>query len=91
MSWMTADEGKTKCIGFDERLLPILQKAVDRKFVVWGKVSVFMNVCLAQFTWAGCLWEMTERQECVISVKLIRGQPNDEDLTAAMLIGKIET
>jgi hypothetical protein len=90
MSWPTENEGKIRCIGFPEKYLPAIMNAVDNKIVKWGKSDLFMSMGTAQFDWVDCTWELTEMQECVESIQLIKGKPTDEDLTAAVLKGKIE-
>lgn len=91
MSWPREHEGKVKCIGFPNTWLPAIMLAVDNKQVVWGKSSLFCQAGSAEFKWAGCTWVMEEMQECVTSIQLIKGKPVEEDLTAAVLKGKIET
>jgi len=90
MSWPYEHEPKVRCIGFPETYLQAIMNAVDNQMVVWGKNDLFMSMGTAQFDWAGCTWEMTEMQECVTAIQLVKGKPIAEDLTAAMLKGKIE-
>jgi hypothetical protein len=90
MSWPEAHEGKVTCSGFPDSYLPSIKRAVDNKMVKWGESSLFMALGSAQFEWAGCTWEITEMQECVTCIHLIKGKPTAEDLTAAVLKGKIE-
>ena len=87
MSWPEAHKGTIACIGFDKKFLPVIQRAVDEKMVVWGKNHLFMDLGTAEFDWAGCTWEMTEMRECVTALRLVRGKPTSEDLTAAVLRG----
>ena len=90
MSWPEKHEGKVTCFGFPESFLPSIKQAIDRKMVKWGKSSLFISAGSAEFEWAGCTWEMEEMQECVTHIKLLKGTPIGEDLTAAVLKGKIE-
>lgn len=87
MSWPREHEGKVQCIGFHSNYLPAIMRAVDEELVTWGKSDLFIDLGTAQFNWAGCTWEMTEMRECVTSIRLIKGQPNAEDLTVAVLRG----
>ena len=91
MSWPEAHEGKVSCIGFPKKYLPAIMNAVDNKMVKWGKSSLFISMGSAEFEWAGCTWELTEMQECVTSIALLKGTPTGEDLTAATLTGTIHT
>lgn len=91
MSWPRDHEGKVSCIGFSEDLLPIIKHAVENKIVTWGTSSLFMYSGMAEFFWADCTWKLEEEQECVISIELLQGNPTMEDLTVAMLKGKIES
>ena len=91
MSWPEPHEGKVKCIGFPEAWLPAIMSAVDNQMVKWGKNDLFMDLGTAQFDWAGCTWEMSEMRECVGALQLVKGKPCSEDLTAAVLKGKIES
>jgi hypothetical protein len=85
MAWPT--HGKVRCIKFDKRYLPTLRHAIDGKMVRWGNTSGFAESFLAEFTWDGCLWELSEFCEIVESIKLIEGKLKEEDLTAAILKG----
>lgn len=91
MSWPEKHEGKVRCIDFPEKYFPAIKQAIDNEMVTWGKSTLFMYLGTAEFEWAGCTWELEEEQECVISIRLVKGKPREEDLTAAMLKGKIET
>jgi hypothetical protein len=75
------------CIGFPKEWLPVIADAVDNQKVKWGKNDLFIDLGTAQFEWADCTWEMTEMRECVRSISLLKGKPNAEDLTAAVLRG----
>ncbi len=83
MAW--PDLNRVDCIGFPKSYLPVIADAMKRKKVEWGKSSLFESAGFAEFTWAGCLWELHESFELVISVSLLKGTPIDEDLTAAVL------
>lgn len=87
MSWPRKHEGKVKCYDFPDSYLPAIMKAVDNRMVKWGQSSLFMSMGTAEFDWAGCTWEMTEMQECVTSIRLVKGKPTEQDLTAAVLRG----
>lgn len=79
------------CVGFPKKWLPVIADAVNNQQVKWGKSDLFIDIGTARFEWAGCTWEMSEMRECVYTVSLIEGKPTEEDLTAAVLRGKIET
>lgn len=87
MSFPRPHEGKVSCIGFPEKYLPAIQRAVENNQVEWGKTSLLIDICTAEFYWVGCLWELEEMRETVCSISLIHGKPNEEDLTAAVLRG----
>jgi hypothetical protein len=75
------------CEGFPKTYLPALKNAIENKQVKWGKTSVYIDVCDAEFEWAGCKWGLSEIIETVDSIVLINGIPNHEDLTAAISRG----
>jgi hypothetical protein len=79
------------CYDFPRSILPIIKMAIDQEMIVWGKCDLFMSYGTGQFTFADCLWELAEMNELVTSIRLLKGNPNSEDLTAAVLKGKIET
>lgn len=85
MSWPREHEGKVSCIGFSDRYLSTIMMAIDNKMVKWGKSDLFMGHGSALFEWADSTWELTEMNECVISIELLEGTPTDADLTAAVL------
>lgn len=91
MSWPTLNEPPVECIGFDKKYLPAVMSAIDNNLVEWQKGSLYVYECICKFKWADCLWEMSEFKECVVSIQLLKGQPNEKDLTYAILKGKIET
>ena len=86
MAW--PDFNSVTCVGFPKSYLPAIAEAMARKEVKWGKGSLFASSCIAQFDWAGCTWELCENFELVHSVSLLKGTPNSEDLTAAVLVYK---
>ena len=87
MSFPSINEPKVLYQGFPEKYLPVIKKAIEEKQVKWGKTRLFITQCHAEFEWAGCTWELEEWQEMVSSITLISGQPNEEDLTVAVLRG----
>jgi hypothetical protein len=68
-------------------MLPVLKRAIDEDMVKWGKAKLFIDLGTAPFEFAGCEWELTEMTEMVTSVSLLKGSPDSEDLTAAILRG----
>ena len=80
-----------KCSGFPDKFLPAIKTAIDQDMVEWRKVTMFAEACAAPFKWAGCEWELDESSEIVWRISLIKGKPTSEDLTIAILQGKIES
>lgn len=87
MAFPSINEPQVLCQGFPKKYFPALKRAIQDKKVKWGKNSLFVDICIAQFEWAGCVWELEEMRETVCSITLISGEPNEEDLTAAVLRG----
>ena len=85
MAWPTLD--KVDCRNFPTKFLPAIKRAMDEKMVTWGRCSMFADSCGADFEWAGCKWHMEEISEWVVSIRLVEGNLNSEDLTAALLRG----
>lgn len=89
MSWPT--ERYIRCDGFSKEYLPIIKQALDGDMIVWGRSSGFCEAFTTYFSFAGCEWSIDEMSERVESIRLISGEFTEEDLTAAVLKGKIET
>lgn len=79
------------CIGFDRKYLPVIQQALDGKMVVWGRSHGFAEAISVEFSFAGCNWQLDEVSEYLTGIRLLEGKLTEEDLTAAILKGKIET
>ena len=75
------------CIGFSRKLLPILQTAIDNKEITWlpDSFKLYLDHGSGNFEFAGCIWDLYEVREIVVSIILISGTPNREDLTAMTL------
>jgi hypothetical protein len=86
MAW--PELNRVTCFGFPKSYLPAIAEAMARKEVKWGKSSLFASSGSAEFEWAGCTWQLSENFELVDSVSLLKGKPNIEDLTAAVLVYK---
>lgn len=82
---------KVKCTGFDKKYLPVLKHAIDNDLIKWGECKLFIDLGTGEFTFAGCRWEMTEWSETITDIRLISGKIKEQDLTAAMLKGKLES
>ena len=65
--------------------------AVDNELVKWEESRLYVSQGTYCFRWANCSWEMIEMNEMVCSIELIKGKPTEQDLTFAMLKGKIES
>jgi hypothetical protein len=78
------------CTGFSKELLPALRQALDGRMVIWGRSSGFAGAFSTEFTFAGCSWVLNEMNEYVEGFRLVSGNPTPEDLTVALLTGKIE-
>lgn len=76
---------------FPEEWLPAVWGAIERKEVIWGQDSLVGAAGSTKFMWANALWQYDEIFERPISITLISGTPTLEDLTVAVLKGKIET
>lgn len=87
MSFPREHEHQVDCNGFPEKYLPAIRHAIENKQVIWGKSSLYISLGIAEFEWAGCIWELVEMQEMVTSITLLKGDPIDEDLTIAVLRG----
>lgn len=79
------------CEGFPRSYLPALMKAVDHELVRWGKTKLYLDAGSGEFEWAGATWELHEMRETVWKIELLNGNPSKEDLTVAVLKGKIKT
>lgn len=79
------------CYGFSKEILPLLKRAIDGKMVVWGKSTGFCAAFTTEFEWAGCKWSVDEMNEYITSFTLLKGTPDPESLTAALLKGTIES
>jgi len=77
-------------INFPKEWLPIVWGAILRQEVQWGKDSLIGAGGSTEFEWATAQWRYEELFERPISITLISGKPDAEDLTAAVLKGKIE-
>jgi hypothetical protein len=86
MAWPTNINSVT-CIDFPKSYLPALRSAIEHKMVECGKPSLFAGSCGVDFHWAGCDWHLTEDFEIINSISLLRGKPEEEDLTLATLKG----
>jgi hypothetical protein len=89
MSW--PNERYISCTGFDRKYLPVIQRALDGKMVVWGRSHGFAEAVSVEFTFAGCHWQLDEVSEYVTGIRVLAGSFTEEDLTAALLGAKIET
>jgi hypothetical protein len=89
MSW-PKNINHVRCIGFDSKHLPVLKQALALDIIEWGKCDLFMDLGTARFTFAGCKWKFTEMAELIDTFELVKGTITEEDLTAAVLKGKIE-
>jgi len=79
------------CIGFPKTFLPAIRKAIENDMVKWGRVSMFAESAAGDFEWVGCRWILYEQSETVYCIRLDYGSVTAEDLTAAMIKGKIES
>lgn len=79
------------CYGFSKEILPLLKQAIDGKLVVWGRSSGYCAAFTTEFEWAGCTWSVDELNEFITSFTLVKGTPDPESLTVALLGGKIES
>lgn len=85
MSFPEKHEGKVMCIGFPDTYFPALKHAVENQLIKWGKCNLYVGSCVAEFEWASATWELQEMNECVTAIRLLKGTPNEMDLTAAVL------
>jgi hypothetical protein len=86
MAW-PKNLSNVECVGFPNKFLPAIKTAIDQDMVEWGKASLFAGDCSAPFEWAGCKWELRESYETIYLISLLKGNPNSEDLTVAILKG----
>jgi len=78
-------------INFPKEWLPAVWGAIQRQEIKWGKDSLIGAAGSTQFEWANAQWRYEELFERPMSITLISGKPDAQDLTAAVLKGKIET
>jgi hypothetical protein len=78
-------------VNFPKEWLPAVWGAIQRQEVKWGKDSLIGGAGLTEFEWASAHWNYEEIFERPMSITLISGTPDAEDLTVAVLKGKIET
>ena len=86
MAW--PENEKVLCIGFSEKILPALKRAIEDKKVEWIPGStVYANTAYEEFIWFDCLWSIREHYEVVQVICLKSGKLNDENLTVEVLRG----
>ena len=79
------------CEGFPRVLLSSIIFAIKNADVEWEVGSDIMgDRVIGRFAWYGCVWELEEVSEIVCRIQLISGSLDNEDLTVAILKGKIE-
>lgn len=78
------------CFGFPSGYLSALRQAIETRSVVWKDVNVHGGTTFAMFEWANTRWQLTESYETVNSISLLGALPTEEDLTIALLKGKIK-
>lgn len=75
---------------FPKEWLPAVWGAIKRQEIVWGKDSLIGGASSTEFKWANATWRYEELFERPMTIELVSGKPSDEDLTVAVLKGKIE-
>jgi len=78
-------------INFPDEWLPAVWGAIQRQEVKWGKDSLIGAGGSTEFEWASAQWRYEEIFERPMWITLIGGTPDAQDLTAAILKGKIES
>ena len=88
---MSCTKDLPEAINFPKEWLPAVWGAILRKEVKWGKDSLIGAAGSTEFEWASARRRYVELFVRPISIRIIFGKPDAQDLTAAVLKGKIAT